>query len=247
MIFLDPLLKTYALSLQNPRSPPMTPFMDDLPLKKEVRCQFQQHYTSSFFVWKCFEQLLSTYSLCWYFFGKIILAEKLVVKCSWNWLQETNTKSLEITAYEKVIRMFDFFGYLINILQLWSCISTLLSDTTGFLGILTRVIATTNFKLTSNIIFFLTSKRQIQWKELFMVRGPLCERVQKRWLKLWRQVCLGLNLGCLALGTRWYLPVTLPAWKIYSSFQDGSEVNKHSNKLTINLLFLRKRYFGRML
>ena len=45
------------------------------------RGQFCQHFTTSFFVQKCFEQLFCTYSSALYFFGKRILAKKLLVKC----------------------------------------------------------------------------------------------------------------------------------------------------------------------
>ena len=45
------------------------------------RCQFHQHFTSSFFVRKSFEQLFCTYGLGLYFFGARILAQKLFVKC----------------------------------------------------------------------------------------------------------------------------------------------------------------------
>ena len=35
----------------------------------DVRCQFHQHYTSAFFIWKWFLKLFSNYSSAWYFFG----------------------------------------------------------------------------------------------------------------------------------------------------------------------------------
>ena len=41
---------------------------------------------SSFFVRKYFGQLLCAHSLGLYFFGKKKLAQKLRVKCRWNWL-----------------------------------------------------------------------------------------------------------------------------------------------------------------
>ena len=41
------------------------------------RCQFHQHFTSSFFVQKSFEQLFCTYGLGLYFFGQRKLAQKL--------------------------------------------------------------------------------------------------------------------------------------------------------------------------
>ena len=51
------------------------------------RCQFLQHFTSSFFVRKSFGQLFCTYGLGLYIFGTRILAQKLLVKCWWNWPQ----------------------------------------------------------------------------------------------------------------------------------------------------------------
>ena len=54
-------------------------------LKQTGWPKFHQHYTSSFFVqklWSFFLYLL----VGWYFFGKMKLAEKLLVKCWWNWL-----------------------------------------------------------------------------------------------------------------------------------------------------------------
>ncbi len=40
-----------------------------------------------YFVQKCFAQIFSYYSLALIFFGKIILAQRLLVRCWWNWLQ----------------------------------------------------------------------------------------------------------------------------------------------------------------
>ena len=51
------------------------------------RCQFHQHFMSSFFIQKSFEQFFCTYILGLYFFGKRKLAQKLCVTCWWNWLQ----------------------------------------------------------------------------------------------------------------------------------------------------------------
>ena len=51
------------------------------------RCQFHQHFTSSFFVRKSFKQLFCTYGLSLYLFGKRKLTKKLLVKCWSNWLQ----------------------------------------------------------------------------------------------------------------------------------------------------------------
>ncbi len=55
--------------------------------QKWLRCQFHQHFTHAFCAQKCFAQLSSSYSLALYFFGAKILAQKLLVKCWWNWLQ----------------------------------------------------------------------------------------------------------------------------------------------------------------
>jgi hypothetical protein len=47
--------------------------------------QFHQDFTDSFFVLKLCAKLFCTYILGLYFFGKRISAEKLLVKCWWNW------------------------------------------------------------------------------------------------------------------------------------------------------------------
>ena len=47
--------------------------------------QFHQYFMTGFFVQKCFEQLFCTYSSALYSFGKRILAQKLLIKCWWNW------------------------------------------------------------------------------------------------------------------------------------------------------------------
>ncbi len=50
--------------------------------------QFHQHFTSSFFEWKCFEKLFSNYAQCGFvIFSKIILVQKMLVKCWWSWLK----------------------------------------------------------------------------------------------------------------------------------------------------------------
>ena len=53
--------------------------------KRKSRCQFHQHFTSIFFVQKSFEHLFCTYILGLYSFGARKLAQKLLVKCWWNW------------------------------------------------------------------------------------------------------------------------------------------------------------------
>jgi hypothetical protein len=52
-----------------------------------LRCQFHQHFMCNFFIGKCFAQIFSHYSLALWFFGKRISAQKLLVKCWWNWQQ----------------------------------------------------------------------------------------------------------------------------------------------------------------
>ncbi len=49
------------------------------------RCQFHQHFTSSFFVQKFCLQLFSTCILGLYFPDARILVQKLIIKCWWNW------------------------------------------------------------------------------------------------------------------------------------------------------------------
>ncbi len=66
------------------------PFQPSLRCVGEVRCQFHQYFSSSFFVWKFFAQLLCAYKLGLQFFGERILVQKLLIKCWWNWHQEPN-------------------------------------------------------------------------------------------------------------------------------------------------------------
>ncbi len=67
----------------------LTPVLLGIFLEKDYQrkswCQFQQLFTSSIFVWKCFEQLFYAYTLSLYFYRKK-LATKLLVKRWWNWL-----------------------------------------------------------------------------------------------------------------------------------------------------------------
>ena len=51
--------------------------------------QFHQHFTTSFSARKSFEQLFSTHNFGLYFLGKRKFANKLLVKCWWNWLLES--------------------------------------------------------------------------------------------------------------------------------------------------------------
>ncbi len=68
------------------------------------RCQFHQHFTRSFFVQKCFAKLFSNYSFALLPFSKIMLAQKLLVKCYWNWLQV----SISSTFYAHILS--PYFG-----------------------------------------------------------------------------------------------------------------------------------------
>jgi len=52
-----------------------------------LRCQFHQHFMNKFYLQKCFAQFFSSYSLALQFHGTQILAQNLLVKCWWNWLQ----------------------------------------------------------------------------------------------------------------------------------------------------------------
>jgi hypothetical protein len=45
------------------------------------------NFTNSFFIPKFFAYLLCAYNLGLYFFGERILAQKLLIKCWWNWHQ----------------------------------------------------------------------------------------------------------------------------------------------------------------
>ncbi len=56
--------------------------------KREDWSQFHQHFGRSFFVRKFRAQLFCTYILCLYLFGARILAQKLLLKCWWNWHPE---------------------------------------------------------------------------------------------------------------------------------------------------------------
>jgi len=62
-----------------------------LPKKIYSRCQFHQQFRSRFFVQKYNERHISIYSLAMLIFGKIILAQKELVKCWWNRLQHLTT------------------------------------------------------------------------------------------------------------------------------------------------------------
>ncbi len=59
-------------------------------------CQFHQYFTSSFFIWTFFVQLLCAYNLGLEFFGKRILAQKLLIKCCKidTWLAKPGMKMI---------------------------------------------------------------------------------------------------------------------------------------------------------
>ena len=61
--------------------------------------QFHQHFNSSFFVQKCFAQLLCVYSLGFYvFFGERKLAQNILVKCWWNWSLAHKNKKQDLLS-----------------------------------------------------------------------------------------------------------------------------------------------------
>ncbi len=69
--------KTYVLSI----SPLCSFFCEPCT----AWCQFHQHFMRGFFVQKFCPQLFCTYILGLYFFGARMLAQKLLIKCWWNW------------------------------------------------------------------------------------------------------------------------------------------------------------------
>jgi len=80
------------------------------------RCQFHQHFMSNCFVQNCFSKLFYNYSLALWFFGERILAQKLLVKCWWNWL--------EVSFSPTLLR-----GHSNN---MWHCFGTLLTPRSQF-------------------------------------------------------------------------------------------------------------------
>jgi len=58
----------------------------------------------AFFVWYCFAKFFSTYSLQLYIFGNIILAQKLLIICWWNWLQGVPKIPIQIENQENSFR-----------------------------------------------------------------------------------------------------------------------------------------------
>jgi hypothetical protein len=61
----------------------------DFATKTWSRCQFQQHFTQAFFIWKCFVLLFSNCTLTLWNFVERVSAQKLLIKCWWNWLQRS--------------------------------------------------------------------------------------------------------------------------------------------------------------
>ena len=62
-----------------------------------TRCQFHQHFTSSFCANILAPKTFCACSLALYFFGVRILAQKLLVKCWWNWpLVNRDSKSIRL-------------------------------------------------------------------------------------------------------------------------------------------------------
>jgi len=62
---------------------------------------------SKFFIRKCFLPLFSNYCLAWKIFGERISAQKLFVKCCWNWRQ----LSISTAFYEKIFVQTDFHSF----------------------------------------------------------------------------------------------------------------------------------------
>ncbi len=61
--------------------------------------QFHQHFTSTFLVQKYLEQIFFTFCFCLHFFGKIILAQKLLIKCWWNWHQWSTSSTFYASVF----------------------------------------------------------------------------------------------------------------------------------------------------
>ena len=51
-----------------------------------LACQFHQHFTRIFYIQMWFAQLLCAYKMGLLLFGKRKSAQKLLIKCWWNWL-----------------------------------------------------------------------------------------------------------------------------------------------------------------
>ncbi len=67
--------------------------------------QFYRHFTSSFFVQKCFAQIYSTYLQFGFVILDIrILAQKLLLKCWWN----SHLESISPTIYKQFFYTFPF-------------------------------------------------------------------------------------------------------------------------------------------
>jgi len=87
-----------------------------------MRSQFHQLFMNNFFVQKCFTKLFSPSSLGLKFFGKMILAQKLLVKCWWNWLQVTLYQHFTSSfLYKSVLCSFYVLTFLVcNCLAKWN-------------------------------------------------------------------------------------------------------------------------------
>jgi len=57
--------------------------------------------TRAFIMWNCFAQLFSSYSLALQFFGARITAQKLLVKCWWNWRQYAEHLGFEMKIFDE--------------------------------------------------------------------------------------------------------------------------------------------------
>jgi len=61
------------------------------------RCQFHQHFTRTFFVWKCF-------SLVKFWQKSTFVPKNTRVKCWWNWPQSTKHRFIKLT-----LRIYTFY------------------------------------------------------------------------------------------------------------------------------------------
>jgi len=75
-------------------------------LDRDTKGQCHHHFTSSFFVRKCFEQLLFVYSFCLLCFRKRKSVHKLIKKCWQNWLHLELITLLCIVFFPLVFSVF---------------------------------------------------------------------------------------------------------------------------------------------
>ncbi len=88
-----------------------------------TRCQFHQHFPCNFFVWKCFAQLFPNYSSALWLFSKRISAQKLLVKCWWNWLKlarQTSKELSELSLLRLLVRVFPLSN---RVEEIWNQLS----------------------------------------------------------------------------------------------------------------------------